>query len=219
MGHLIEFQQVYKIYPMGDTQVRALDGVSFSIDKGEFVAIVGQSGSGKSTAMNIIGCLDVPTSGHYFLGGVDVSTMDDDQQAVIRNKMLGFIFQQYNLCLLYTSHPFNLTYSKEFTAMETKEQLQTAPEVPVIADAPEQDSTPTWKAPKKKRRWPKVVIAVLQMCIRDSPGGLGLHVPGRLYHGPTAAAVWSERQGLYSHADGLWLLSARHYGRADHRCV
>ena len=96
MGHLIEFQQVYKIYPMGDTQVRALDGVSFSIDKGEFVAIVGQSGSGKSTAMNIIGCLDVPTSGHYFLGGVDVSTMDDDQQAVIRNKMLGFIFQ-YNL--------------------------------------------------------------------------------------------------------------------------
>ena len=74
MGHLIEFQQVYKIYPMGDTQVRALDGVSFSIDKGEFVAIVGQSGSGKSTAMNIIGCLDVPTSGSYHLAGVDVST-------------------------------------------------------------------------------------------------------------------------------------------------
>ena len=97
MGHLIEFQQVYKIYQMGETQVRALDGVNFAIDKGEFVAIVGQSGSGKSTAMNIIGCLDVPTSGHYFLDGVDVSTMDDDQQAVIRNKMLGFIFQQYNL--------------------------------------------------------------------------------------------------------------------------
>ena len=97
MGHLIEFQQVYKIYQMGDTQVHALDGVNFAIDKGEFVAIVGQSGSGKSTAMNIIGCLDVPTSGRYFLGGVDVSTMDDDQQSVIRNKMLGFIFQQYNL--------------------------------------------------------------------------------------------------------------------------
>ena len=72
MGHLIEFQQVYKIYPMGDTQVRALDGVSFSIDKGEFVAIVGQSGSGKSTAMNIIGCLDVPTSGHYFLSLIHI---------------------------------------------------------------------------------------------------------------------------------------------------
>lgn len=97
MEHLIEFRDVYKIYHMGDTDVHALDGVDLAIDPGEFVAIVGQSGSGKSTAMNIIGCLDVPTSGKYFLGGVDVSTMDDDQQAEIRNKMLGFIFQQYNL--------------------------------------------------------------------------------------------------------------------------
>ncbi|WP_294549753.1 ABC transporter ATP-binding protein [uncultured Pseudoflavonifractor sp.] len=94
---MIKFTDVYKIYQMGDTAVHALDGVSFEISDGEFVAIVGQSGSGKSTAMNIIGCLDVPTSGTYELAGVDVSTMDDDQQAVIRNKMLGFIFQQYNL--------------------------------------------------------------------------------------------------------------------------
>ncbi len=97
MEHLIEFKDVYKIYQMGDTAVHALDGVDLTIDPGEFVAIVGQSGSGKSTAMNIIGCLDVPTSGTYHLGGVDVSTMEDDQQAEIRNKMLGFIFQQYNL--------------------------------------------------------------------------------------------------------------------------
>ena len=97
MAHLIELRNVYKIYPMGDEAVHALDGVSLTIDQGEFVAIVGSSGSGKSTAMNIIGCLDVPTSGTYHLGGVDVSTMDDDQQAEIRNKMLGFIFQQYNL--------------------------------------------------------------------------------------------------------------------------
>ncbi len=97
MEHLIEFRDIYKIYHMGDSDVHALDGVSLTVDQGEFVAIVGQSGSGKSTAMNIIGCLDVPTSGSYLLAGIDVSTMDDDQQAEIRNKMLGFIFQQYNL--------------------------------------------------------------------------------------------------------------------------
>ena len=97
MEHLIELRGIYKIYQMGEDRVHALDGVDLTIDKGEFVAIVGSSGSGKSTAMNIIGCLDVPTSGTYHLGGVDVSTMHDDQQAEIRNKMLGFIFQQYNL--------------------------------------------------------------------------------------------------------------------------
>ena len=97
MKHLIELKDIYKIYQMGEESVHALDGINLTIDQGEFVAIVGSSGSGKSTAMNIIGCLDVPTSGSYHLGGVDVSTMDDDQQAEIRNKMLGFIFQQYNL--------------------------------------------------------------------------------------------------------------------------
>ena len=94
---LVEFQNIYKIYVMGDTEVRALDGISFSIYKGEFVAIIGQSGSGKSTCMNIIGCLDVPTTGTYFLNGTDVSKLTKDEQAEIRNHMLGFIFQQYNL--------------------------------------------------------------------------------------------------------------------------
>ena len=97
MKHLIELKNVFKIYQMGSETVHALDGVDITIDQGEFVAIVGSYGSGKSTAMNIIGCLDVPTTGTYHLGGVDVSTMNDDQQAEIRNKMLGFIFQQYNL--------------------------------------------------------------------------------------------------------------------------
>ncbi|MCI8478411.1 MAG: ABC transporter ATP-binding protein [Oscillospiraceae bacterium] len=97
MEHLIVLQDIYKIYQMGEESVHALDGVSFTVDEGEFVAIVGSSGSGKSTAMNIIGCLDVPTSGTYHLGGIDVSTMEDDEQAEIRNKMLGFIVQQYNL--------------------------------------------------------------------------------------------------------------------------
>ena len=94
---LIELRDIYKIYQMGDTEVHASDGVSLKIYKGEFVAIVGQSGSVKSTLMNIIGCLDVPTSGQYLLNGEDVSELTDDEQAEIRNKTLGFIFQQYNL--------------------------------------------------------------------------------------------------------------------------
>ena len=97
MSALIEFRDVCKTYYMGDAVVRAADHISMRIDRGEFVAIVGQSGSGKSTCMNIIGCLDVPTSGTYLLGGQDVGTMDKNELAEIRNKMLGFIFQQYNL--------------------------------------------------------------------------------------------------------------------------
>ncbi len=97
MAPLIEFQDIYKIYEMGDSEVRAIDGISMKVEKGEFLAIVGQSGSGKSTCMNVIGCLDVPTSGKYLLDGIDVSTMTDDELAEIRNKKLGFIFQQYNL--------------------------------------------------------------------------------------------------------------------------
>ncbi len=94
---MIDLKDIYKIYETGDTEVHALDGINLHINKGEFVAIVGQSGSGKSTCMNIIGCLDVPTSGTYILDGIDVSTMTDDELSYIRNEELGFIFQQYNL--------------------------------------------------------------------------------------------------------------------------
>lgn len=94
---MIEFKNVYKIYPMGDSEVRAIDGISFKIDKGEFVAIVGQSGSGKSTCMNIIGALDLPTEGEYLLTDLNITRYNEDQLAQIRNRTLGFIFQQYNL--------------------------------------------------------------------------------------------------------------------------
>ena len=95
---LIDIRNLYKIYNEGkESEVRALDGVSLQIDKGEFVAIVGQSGSGKSTLMNVLGCLDIPTYGEYYLEGTDVTALSDKQLAHIRNKEIGFIFQGYNL--------------------------------------------------------------------------------------------------------------------------
>ena len=97
MSALIEFDSVCKYYQMGDTTVKAADHISMEIQQGEFVAIVGQSGSGKSTCMNIIGCLDVPTDGVYRLDGRDVGRMSRNELASIRNEKLGFIFQQYNL--------------------------------------------------------------------------------------------------------------------------
>ena len=98
MAKLIELRNVYKIYSEGlESEVRALDGVSLDIEKGEFVAVVGQSGSGKSTMMNVLGCLDIPTRGTYHLDGVDVRELSDKQLSRIRNKQIGFIFQQYNL--------------------------------------------------------------------------------------------------------------------------
>ena len=97
MEPLIKVEDIHKIYNPGENEVRALDGVSLEIQRGEFVAIVGHSGSGKSTLMNMLGCLDTPTSGHYFLEGKDVSSLSDDQLSEIRNKKIGFIFQGFNL--------------------------------------------------------------------------------------------------------------------------
>ncbi len=97
MKPLIRVEDLHKIYNPGENEVRALDGITLEIERGEFVAIVGHSGSGKSTLINMLGCLDTPTTGNYFLDGQDVSRMSDDELSDIRNKKIGFIFQGFNL--------------------------------------------------------------------------------------------------------------------------
>jgi putative ABC transport system ATP-binding protein len=96
-GEIIKITEISKVYTVGETEVRALDGFSLSIHAGDFLAIMGPSGSGKSTLMNILGCLDVPDHGNYLLRGVEVSELDEDELAEIRNREIGFVFQMFNL--------------------------------------------------------------------------------------------------------------------------
>jgi len=125
--HVIEIENLTRVYQMGETEVRALDGVSLQVEHGEFLAVMGPSGSGKSTFMNIIGCLDRPTSGSYVLEGVDVSSLGRDARAEIRNDKIGFVFQNFNL-LSRTSALENvelpLLYSKKSKLTEAESRAR-----------------------------------------------------------------------------------------------
>ena len=122
---LIHTRDLVKVYRMGANEVRALDGVSVDIDEGEFVAVMGPSGSGKSTFMNVVGCLDRPTSGEYVLGGQRVSEMAGDQLAVVRNRRIGFVFQQFNL-LARTPAVENVELPLVYAGMGKKARLDKA---------------------------------------------------------------------------------------------
>jgi putative ABC transport system ATP-binding protein len=122
---IIELQNLVKTYKVGDTEVQALRGVSYSVEEGAFVAIMGPSGSGKSTLMNIIGCLDKPTSGNYILEGEDVSTFDKNKLARIRNQKIGFVFQTFNL-LSRTSALENVELPLLYSNVHTKQRHEMA---------------------------------------------------------------------------------------------
>ena len=124
---MIDINDVRKIYQMGETEVRALDGVNVHIGKGEMTAIMGPSGSGKSTLLSILGCLDVPTSGTYSLDGVNVENMTDDQLAAVRSHKIGFVFQQFNL-LARTSALENVMLPLTYNGVNGKERRQRAEE-------------------------------------------------------------------------------------------
>lgn len=125
---LIELKDIYKIYTMGTTKIHALDGLNCTINQGEYVALMGPSGSGKSTLMNVIGCLDSPTSGTYHLNGSDVSGMTDDELATIRNIEIGFVFQSFNL-LPRTSARDNVALPLVYAGIGKKERTERAQEV------------------------------------------------------------------------------------------
>jgi putative ABC transport system ATP-binding protein len=122
---MLEIKKIKKIYQMGKVKVEALRGVSFYIDKGEFVAIMGPSGSGKSTLMHIIGCLDQPSEGSFVIGGKDVSKLNDDRLAEIRNKRIGFVFQQFNL-LSRTSILHNVEIPLIYAGLKSKQRRKLA---------------------------------------------------------------------------------------------
>jgi putative ABC transport system ATP-binding protein len=127
VSSLISLSHVHKIYQMGDVEIHALRGVSVQIHEGEFVAIMGASGSGKSTTMNILGCLDRPSRGHYFLDGQDVSKLSKDELADIRNAKIGFVFQGFNL-LPRTSALENVELPMLYLGIKTAERMQRAKE-------------------------------------------------------------------------------------------
>jgi putative ABC transport system ATP-binding protein len=131
---MIEIENITKVYQMGETEVRALNGVSLKIEDGEWVAITGPSGSGKSTLMAILGCLDSPTSGSYELDGTDVAKMRDDQLAAVRNKKIGFVFQTFNL-LARTSALENVTLPLLYSNVNHRaDRAKTALEAVGLAD-------------------------------------------------------------------------------------
>lgn len=161
---LIEIKNLIKTYATGDTSFNALDNVSLSVEKGEFVAIMGASGSGKSTCMNILGCLDKPTSGTYFLDGIDVSKMSMDELSAIRNLKLGFVFQGFNL-ISRTSALENVEMPMIYKGVPPEERIQRAKAALKIVGLEKREShMPNQMSGGQQQR-----VAIARAIVNDAP--------------------------------------------------
>jgi ABC-type lipoprotein export system ATPase subunit len=169
----LELKGISKIYGAGESEVRALDGIDLRIDPGEFVAIMGTSGSGKSTAMNVIGCLDVPTAGSYRFNGVEVTTLDQDQRARLRRAWLGFVFQGFNL-LARTSAVENvelpLVYRK-VPAAERRARAMDALTLVGLADRAEHTPAELSGGQQQRVAIARALVSNPTMLLADEPTG------------------------------------------------
>ena len=161
---IIEVRDLTKIYKTGDIELRALDGVSFGIERGEFVCVMGPSGSGKSTMMNILGCLDVPTSGHYELDGVDVKDQTKAELADIRNQKLGFVFQGFNL-ISRTSALDNVCLPMIYKGIPEAERIERGRKVlEIVGLKNREDHMPNQMSGGQQQR-----VAIARALVNDAP--------------------------------------------------
>jgi putative ABC transport system ATP-binding protein len=170
---LIRFDRVSKIYGKGETEVRALDGVSLAINDGEFVAIMGPSGSGKSTAMNILGCLDTPTSGKYYFRGIDVGTLSRSQRALLRRNYIGFVFQGFNLLKRTTAREnleLPLIYRGE-TALARKAQALKALDLVGLGDRANHTSSELSGGQQQRVAIARALVTEPAVIFADEPTG------------------------------------------------
>lgn len=162
--NVIEVQHLIKTYQTGDTSFNALNDVSLTVKKGEFVAIMGASGSGKSTFMNQLGCLDKPTSGKYYLDGIDVSTMTSDELAVIRNRKLGFVFQGFNL-ISRTTALDNVQLPMIYAGVKEEERIERAKAaLKVVGLEKRENHMPNQMSGGQQQR-----VAIARAIVNDAP--------------------------------------------------
>ncbi|MGN0014769.1 MAG: ABC transporter ATP-binding protein [Candidatus Gastranaerophilaceae bacterium] len=164
MGKVIEAKNLIKTYQTGETSFNALNDVSLSVEKGEFVAIMGASGSGKSTFMNMIGCLDKPTSGKYLLDGIDVSTMTSEELSHIRNKKLGFVFQGFNL-ISRTTALDNVQLPMIYAGIKEEERIKRAKyALEIVGLAKRENHMPNQMSGGQQQR-----VAIARAIVNDAP--------------------------------------------------